>query len=429
MDQMGIKRGPKEVSQTQQSGPLVTKSKRLRFTKYFHQDSSSSASSDTPSTPPKASNTPSNDPYLTAVAKLDTVVRDIKWPFTQPEIQDLLNTLERIKMHILVALSSDNVRLSKLIRDQLQTVHGEVYIIKDNTTAIRKHQEGSKEWTMEQKLIFQSISTLNFSSKASPDEVAGLKQGASELLNHEVFDQWLTGGNSLLLSGAAGTGKTSMCRVVENYLRSSAPSSETFVVAIYFSIINRHRLQSLQAVLAFIVETMLRVRPQFQKHYNRLMLTGEGPLKVTDCLRIIHRARQDFQHFYIVIDALDECDAQQAQEIVERLTQLRSPLKIFATSRPNSLAHHFFHQITIGEVVSDGMKAYIQKTLTEKVPVVIYGTLKNNPAELNKYVDAIFAQSDGVFIMTKLLLDRLTGARTQHQFHQMCYEYASGDHV
>lgn len=89
-----------------------------------------------------------------------------------------------------------------------------------------------------------------------------------------------------------------MCEAVENYLQSSTLSSETFVVAIYFFFINCHRLQSLQTVLAFIFEIMLWARPQLQKYYNRLMLTGEGPWEVTDCLRIIHRARQYFQHFY-----------------------------------------------------------------------------------------------------------------------------------
>ena len=319
-------------------------------------------------------------------------------PLRNHRYKDLLHTLERIKTHFLVALSSDNVRLSKLIRNQLQTVHGEVQIIKDTTTAIRKHQEGSKEWTKEQKLILLSISTLDFSAEISSEELSRLKQGASKLLNHKVFNEWRTGGSSLLLSGEPGTGKTSICRVVENYLRSSAPSSETFVVAIYFSYTNRHRLQSLQAVLTFIVETMLRVRPQFQKHYNRLMLTGEGPLEVTDCLRIIHRARQDFQHFYTLLDALDECDAQQARDIVERLTQLRSPLKILATSRPNPLACYFFHQVTIEGTVSDNMKEYIRKNLAEKVPVIIAGTLKNDPAKIDKLVDAIAAQSDGLCI-------------------------------
>lgn len=56
------------------------------------------------------------------------------------------------------------------------------------------------------------------------------------------------------------------------------------------------------------------------------MLTDECVLEVVDSLRIIHRVRQEFQHFYIVLDALDECDYQQGREVVGKLTSLRKPL-------------------------------------------------------------------------------------------------------
>lgn len=120
-------------------------------------------------------------------AKLDIAMKDVKWPFSQPRLQELLNTLERIKMHFLVALSSDNVRLSKLIRDELQTVHGGILVVRNDVTAIREHQEGSKEWTAEQKLIFQSISTLDFSSRIPPERLEGIKRNAEWCLRHDTF--------------------------------------------------------------------------------------------------------------------------------------------------------------------------------------------------------------------------------------------------
>jgi Cdc6-like AAA superfamily ATPase len=434
IDEMGIKRAPKQAPQTQQSAPVVSKLRRSKLMSCFQRKSSSSSSSSAPSKRSEAFERPPNDHHRTVAIKLDTAMRDLKWPFTQPRLQELLNTLERIKTHFLVALSSDNVRLSKLIRDELQTVHGEILVIKDDTTAIREHQEGSKEWTSEQRLIFQSISTLDFSSRKSPHELEQLKRSANWLLSHSKFYQWRTGGSALLLSGMPGTGKTSICRVVEHFLQSSGPSSEVFAVAVYFSCINQPEKQSLQTVLAFIVEHMLRVRPQFQKHYNKLMLTGEGPLEVADSLRIIHRARQDFQHFYIVLDALDECGHQQAQEVVERLTSLRTPLKIFATTRDNfnSLANHFSYQITIPEeVVSVGIKTYMREALAQKLPFVI------TAVEFERVVETIVAQSKGMyvskppdnirdlllilhrFLLARLLLNQLCTATCQQEFNEM----------
>lgn len=155
---------------------------------------------------------------------------------------------------------------------------------------------------------------------------------------------------------------------METFLKSSRPSSEVFVAAFYFSSRDKPENQSLQAILAFTVEHLLSVHPRCQKYYNKPMLTGEGPLNVADSLRIIHRARQDFQHFCIILDALDECGHQKATEVPEKVLNLHRPLRIFATSRPefDIKRDHLLHEIEIlEEVVQDGVKAYVWETFVE----------------------------------------------------------------
>jgi hypothetical protein len=244
-----------------------------------------------------------------------------------------------------------------------------------------------------------SLSDTNYSSR-NPDDMSKLELAGSKLLQDDIFAGWLTDDlrvTSLLLTGVAGSGKISMCRVVENYLRTLLPSSEIFVVALYFSVDNRDKVQSLQTVLAFIVETMLHQRPQPQKYYNRLMLTGEGPLEVGDCLRVIHRARQDFQKFYILIDALDECDAQQARVVVERLTRLRNPIKIFATSRQPAhfLTAHFSDHVRMENIHHDGITEWMWRNLARKVPVDSNGVPKNDSTELYRIAEKILKRSGG----------------------------------
>lgn len=187
---------------------------------------------------------------------------------------------------------------------------------------------------------------------------------------------------------------------MENFLKASGPSSEIFVAALYFSYRNKPENQSLQAVLAFIVEHMLKGHPRLQKYYNKLMLTGEGPLEVADSLRILHRARQDFQHFYIVLDALDECDDQQAQEVVQKLTSLRTPLRIFATSRliisVQHLSHSFSYEITMSDdAISHSIEIYIREALAKGPRFSLTKDLKEHA------VHSILLQSDGVYV-TKL---------------------------
>jgi len=142
-----------------------------------------------------------------------------------------------------------------------------------------------------------------------------------------------------------GIGKTSICNIVDSLLRTTGSPSEICVVPIYFRFASR-QVQSLQAVFAYLVEDMIHAYPRLQKYYNKLMLTGEGELEVPDSLRIIHRARQDFQQFVIILDALDECEGGLAEDVVKRLTGLRAPPSIFATSHSEGeLTRHFAYHI------------------------------------------------------------------------------------
>ena len=382
MDKLGLERTSKKISKTQQAAPGSLKSQLSKIVGYFQRESSSISSTHAKRKRSETFEPPPNDYHWAITVKLKSTIKDLKWPFTQPEVEALINKLEPIKTHFLVVLSSDNIRLSKLI-------YGD-------TRAIVEHQEGSKPWTQEQKLLFGTISTLKPTRHATSAPLERLKQGASWLLHHDTFHDWLSSGSALLLIGSAGSGKTSICEVLENYLQGSDDASENLVVPIYFSMLDPHGFQSLQAFLALIVDHMLKARPQIQKYYNKLMLTGEGPLKVDDCLRIIHRARQDFQNVYVLLDALDECDHNLAQKVVAKLTGHRSPLRIFATSRPGLLANYFQYEITISEeTVFNDLKTYVQTTLTEDLPS--YRML--DPAQVAEITKKITAQSEGVYVM------------------------------
>ena len=326
-------------------------------------------------------------------------VRNLEWPFDQPGLLELLNKLERIKSHFILALSTDNLRLTNLIREDLETVQSKVLVIADDTTAIRQHLEGTTPWTDEQRRLFQSISILNFSSQSqeSPEKFEEIKQTAGWILHHPRFRDWRTGGSTLLLSGEPGSGKTSVSKTVEKFLELPGPGSKVFVVAVYFSSKFEAETQTLKAVLAFIVEQMLKVRPELQKYYNKLMLTGEGLLEVTDSLRIIHRAQQEFDHFYIVLDGLDECDSEQAQDIVTRLSGLRNAPSIFATYRPGQLLFPSFDQIPMKrDLILTDIRSCIRNTMAERFPRPLMRALKENPEDFDSTVETIVANSGGM---------------------------------
>lgn len=337
MDEIGVKGARTTALPSKDNAKTGSKSKRLKLIDYMHLTSSSRQSVTSQDQLKQSVESP-------AVARnsdmFKAFIKALKWPFTQPRLQELLNTLERIKSNFLLALSSDNVRLSRVIRNELQDVHGEVRGlgvglkgVKEDTAAIIEYQQGPSSLTEEQQLIIQSISSLRLQANINQERLEYLERSGAWLLHHQKFQQWRNRGGALLLVGGPATGKTSLCKIVETLLQASGPATDVCAVAVYFSIANQPGSQSLQSLLAFIVNDMLRTHPRFQRYYNKLMLTGEGPLEVADSFKIIHRARQDFKKFYVLLDALDECEQDLAREIVKRLTSLRSPLRLFATSR------------------------------------------------------------------------------------------------
>jgi hypothetical protein len=389
MDDMGVLN-----SQQQGVSPSASTPEPPRFREKIRRKLSSRLSLSMRPVQKRKPNSPDYSHDQVSNTGMKDAIKDIAWPFKEAEIQKLLGKLESIKTQLLLALSSDNVRLSRLIRDELQSVHRDIWIL-------REYQEGSKPWTTQQDLIFRSISRIKFSPDYFPDDIAVCKESASTLLDDHTFAQWLTDdtrNTSLLLSGIGGSGKTYMFQGVEAYLRTMPSHHETFVVAVYFSFRNRDRAQSLQAVLAFVVETMMQQRPQIQKYYNRLMLTGEGPLEVADSLRIIHRARQAFQRFYILMDGLDVCDAQQAHVIFERLTRLHNPLKIFATSRGSSLNSHFSNEIKMSQLIQDGIRTFIRRSVEAKVTVAAGSALSDHYATLERVTENILRRSKGQYV-------------------------------
>lgn len=396
MDKLGVQKranGPqmRQSPQTSTSTSQPTKRRdhhRIPFLQRAfrsgHGRSSRPANGLAPGSEPKSSNV------------IQVLVGDMTWPFTQPEVLEYLKTLERIKTDLILALSSDNIRLSKLMHDRLQVVAGEVHTMTDDVMAVRQHLLGSGEWTEQQKLVLQSIASVDYSSNTSPGEMDKLKQGAIRLLYHKAFLGWLTSENgttSLLLSGPPGIGKSSICKVVENYVQTTTPQSSIFVVAIYPTFA---RVKNLQTVLAYIVDRLLKTRPQVQIYYNQLMLTGEGELEISDCFRIIHRARQDFQEFYVLIDALDEFEDDSACQIVERLTQLRTPIKVFATSREfPHLLRIFKNIVRAQDIYNGGLRDIIVDELRRKVS-------NNDKVQLDLLQacsQEILERSNGLFVL------------------------------
>jgi hypothetical protein len=110
MDEMG-------VSNPQQQGvsPSTPTPGPPRFRENIRRKFSSRLSLSTrPAQNPKP-NSLDNSHAQNSITGVKDAIKDIVWPFKEAEVQKLFGKLESIKTHLVLALSSDNVRLSRLI--------------------------------------------------------------------------------------------------------------------------------------------------------------------------------------------------------------------------------------------------------------------------------------------------------------------------
>lgn len=87
LDQMGIEKAPSQALRTHQSASVISKRRRSKFVAYFHRVSSSTSFSITPMKRSEDFKHPPNAHHGTIAIRLDTAMKDLKWPFTQLALQ------------------------------------------------------------------------------------------------------------------------------------------------------------------------------------------------------------------------------------------------------------------------------------------------------------------------------------------------------
>ena len=352
-------------------------------------------------------------------------MQDLKWPYTDSKVDKLLERLEQIKSMMLLVLDIDSWKSSRLIEGKLSDMHtdlgtidtgvkaldskfdnfaGSAESIDKRTGNLLEYVEGNKIWTGEQERLFRSISMANLSFAEDPNFESYTVKHNTWIFAHSTFNEWLESGETLLLTGGPGTGKSTICRAVQSFLRSGDGSC---VVAIDFDRGSKD-IPGLREVFAHIVDRMIEEKKSFQKYYNKLMLTGMEPLGIENSLRIIHRARQDFQRFCIILEGLDAWqDYGAVEELMCIITKMRAPLTIFATSRSDpSIKTLFRHVIdTKDHDPTEDIRSYVRHMLEQNSAL---SRILEEEAQLAATIDRVTELARGVYVLQYRVRTSLT---------------------
>lgn len=263
-------------------------------------------------------------------ANITTSLNRLRWPFHQTSLQEMIDSLEKLKSHFLLAMANDHIQLSKAIRNEIHELRRQLA-----ETAIRTQRQTLVSLSKEQELIVNSLALGSVSHELDADIIMNMRAGAEWFLQHKSFKQW-HGANhissTLVLTGPPGSGKSSVCQVTRFFLKAWHHAELDVCVAYFaFHFTQQEKLNS-SLVLSNIVQQILLERPYLVEHLAALRVTG-GPLSLMESIDLINRARRDLKQFYLILDGLDECE-KTSQEAINALLSIEPPISILVGTRP-----------------------------------------------------------------------------------------------
>ncbi|KAK8088520.1 hypothetical protein PG997_003481 [Apiospora hydei] len=196
--------------------------------------------------------------------------------------------------------------------------------------------------------ILRAISTIPYTTHHKVASQGRLPGSGQWLLNKEVYTSWRASSSSsvLWLHGIPGSGKTKLATLVVDDLKASEH------IAFFYCMRNPSEpFRALcQPILASLVRQLASVDPskpllppvvsQYQDALDDYIGFEDQSWAIDDCRRVLTELSNEYPAVTIVIDALDEVDGEDRQELMDALGELlqesTSLVKIFISSRDNT---------------------------------------------------------------------------------------------
>ncbi|TQV95282.1 hypothetical protein IF1G_06269 [Cordyceps javanica] len=263
-------------------------------------------------------------------SKIQRIMDRLKWPFSHKEVEEMMTVLEKLKSLFLLATASSHVRLSMETRKEVEKTNRTLHDIK---AVLTTH---FMSLTPRQKAMVESLSSIDLSNRLDESEINSLTKTCGWFLEHEAFRSWESGKaslNALAVVSGPGTGKSTLCEVVQYYLQLWLDAKPDCIV-VHLPLRLQVRPQMNKAsLLSKIVSQILLACPQLITHLLTLR-RPHGVLPFDVGIKLLQTARADLEQLYIIIDGLDEADDEELQH--GQFSTLRTGLRATSIHEPQT---------------------------------------------------------------------------------------------
>lgn len=316
--------------------------------------------------------------------------RSIVWPWTEKEIDSSLQRLERLKSLLSEAVILDSASAIARIEKSSENLHQKV----DNFV-----DEGDKAklltWIcpadpLPEEIYDQSLRVRKFGTGAW-------------LLKGVEFQHWReTPGSTLWVHGPPGSGKTILCTSVIEDLQTRDHDGPKAVAYFYFDCRKKSR-QKTSDFLSCAILQLVQQMPVAMSHIAELKQAKSRhrmqTLSHSDYIGLLRAITSHLSAFYVVLDALDECD--DLETLADYLDHSNFPNQMtFVSTRQDikfrRVCSPFVTQeVPLGPEHIEEVEAYIDSEVESRLS---RGRLKvRNRTHLPKLIkDTLKSQTDGL---------------------------------
>lgn len=266
-----------------------------------------------------------DDTSSTHDERLETLKRRLRWPFSSPEVKDLIAEIERHKTTLGLALNVDC--MSGLL--QALSKHDEIRnAVEGMRTELKERHEAETRITInkERQDILTSFAMVD--PRSNHDMSRKLRSPGTGLwlTEGEEFQQWLESEHARLwFYGIPGAGKTVLASsVIEEALRRSSPRA---AVAFFYCDYKNADTQDLSNILGSLAQqfakqdedSFAKLRNFYEtcnpEHRTNVEYECEALLDLVRAVALV------FDSAMIIVDGLDECGTK-TSSVVESLIRL-----------------------------------------------------------------------------------------------------------
>ncbi|PVH90366.1 hypothetical protein DM02DRAFT_500703, partial [Periconia macrospinosa] len=237
------------------------------------------------------------------------------------------------------------------------------------------------------------------------------------LLDSEKFQTWLkTNKQTLFCPGIPGAGKTILTSIVIDYLGTKFQKGSNTGIAYLYCNFRRQHEQKPEDLLGSLLKQFIQEQSSIPESvkvlYDRHKDKRTRP-SLDEISRALHSITAVFSRVFIIVDALDECQATDGYRIrfLSDLfsLQAKSGANIFTTSRfIPEITEKFKGSIALEIVASDeDVRRYLGGHMS-RLP----GFVGRNEELKEEIKTEIVKAVDGMFLLAQLHLDSLVGKRS-----------------